>query len=330
MTHMHNPSGTFLDPGSTILALLGPTAVGKTAIGVEIARGLEAEIISVDSMQVYRGLDIGTAKPPRNEARGVPVHLVSVVDPDEIFSVVAYKKMAAAAAADIISRNKLPLLVGGSGLYFRALVDDLDFSGMHGHRELGEISRAPTRELHELLLEIDPEAAMQIPSSNRRRILRALEVAHYGERPISDRQNSWLQFESPYDLIAVGLDMDRSLMYRLIEERVDRMLSLGLEQEAMDLEKRGLLRGKTAGEALGYRQLLAYFDGRVTRDEAVSQIKKRTRNYAKRQLTWFKKDPRIKWFRIAGSAGDSLEKLKNNRMVTTRLILEYISKKLEN
>ena len=319
----------------TLLAIIGPTAVGKTRAAVEVAPSLDAEIISVDSMQVYRGMDIGTSKPTKGERRRVPFHLIDVVDPRANFSVANFKEMAEVAIAGIVSRGKRPLLVGGSGLYFRAVVDDLDFAHAPPDTEPrknieAELHEATASELHSLLEQIDPAAASGIPPSNRRRVLRALEVARGGDRLVSERQRSWREYRSAYDLAAAGLEMDRELLYRLIDARVDSMFSRGLEDEVKGLIEGGLTPGTTAGEALGYKQMLGNFAGNMSREQAISDIKRRTRNYAKRQQTWFKKDPRIKWFRVEGSAGDMLEDIEKSLNDTARLVLEYMSDKLEN
>jgi len=309
--------------------------VGKTSVAVEIAPVLEAEIISVDSMQVYRGMDIGTSKPTEEERRKVPVHLVDVVDPWTSFSVATYKHMAEEAIADIFSRGKMPLLVGGSGLYFRSIVDDLDFA--HAAPDIqtrkkieAELCAATSAELHSLLEQVDPKAASDIPASNRRRMLRALEVAGAGTRLVSERQRSWTEFRSAYDMTAAGLEMDRALLYRLIDERVDNMVSLGLEEEVKGLIKGGLAHGSTAVEALGYKQMIDLLAGKRHREETVDDIKRHTRNYAKRQQAWFKKDPRIRWFRVEGSAGAKLEDIEQSFQNTSQLVLEYMMDKLEN
>jgi len=324
-----------IKPDVTLLAILGPTAVGKTRVAIEISTSLEAEIISVDSMQVYRGMDIGTSKPTEEERGSVPVHLVDVVDPRKSFSVALYKKMAEEAIAGIVSRGNKPLLVGGSGLYFRSVVDDLDFAhatpDVQTRKQIeAELHEATSAELHSLLEQVDPKAAGEIPASNRRRVLRALEVARGGDRLASERQRSWTEYRSPYRLVAVGLEMDRGLLYRLIDARIDNMISLGLEDEVKRLTKGGLAPGTTACEALGYKQMLAYLSGNTSRDKAIEEMKRRTRNYAKKQQTWFKRDPRIEWFRVEGSESSRSEDIEKSLQGTARLVLEYIARKLEN
>ncbi|MBN1289904.1 MAG: tRNA (adenosine(37)-N6)-dimethylallyltransferase MiaA [Actinobacteria bacterium] len=314
----------------TIFTLLGPTAVGKSAVASMIAGPLHAEIVSVDSMQVYKGMDIGTSKPGPAEIREIPCHLLDIVDPDTDFSAAGFKEAAGTAISDIISRGKRALLVGGSGLYFRAVVDDLDFSGHMTTREERaglelEFNHRSNRELHDYLACLDSESAGVIDARNRRRVLRAIEIARSGGRPVSERQGSWERFSSPFDLKAAGLEMDRPLLYRLIEERVDRMVEDGFMEEAGTLAASGKLkRGTTAGEAIGYKQMLEHMDGLIGFDEAVDLIKKKTRNYAKRQITWFKKDPRIKWFKIEGGANDPVEVIENSIRTASTEILEYL------
>jgi tRNA dimethylallyltransferase len=334
-----SPRSRTLNPGARIFAIVGPTAVGKTAVALALAESLGAEIISVDSMQVYRGMDIGTSKAGPAERSEVVFHMVDVADPTDEFSVALFKELADGAASRILEGGKLPLLVGGSGLYYRAVVDDLDFSNTSGTGLLlpvasgmirDELEEMSDGELHALLSLADPSAAGSIPFSNRRRVQKALEVAVSGNRLISDRQASWSDYSSPYDLSVVGLEMDRPLLYRVIDERVDEMLAAGLEGEVERLRAAGLRRGTTAGEALGYRQLLDRLDGRLTLEEAIADIKTRTRNYAKRQLTWFRKDPRVEWFPVEGDRDSSAGELARARGEAAARILEYLSDKLEN
>lgn len=324
-----------MNPETPIIALVGPTAVGKTRLALDVALELDAEIVSIDSMQVYRGMDAGTSKPSPEDREMVPFHLLDVVDTATGFSVARFKDMADDAMADIVSRGKTPFLVGGSGLYYRAVADDLDFANVSGSelfrvevRE--ELEDMTTDELYELLKEEDGRAAEEVGRSNRRRVIRALEVARCCDRLMSERQHSWSDFSSPYDLIAAGLEMERDLLYHLIDSRVDSMFENGLESEVRSLRSAGLERGTTAGEALGYKQVLGYLDGEMTLAEAVREIKKRTRNYAKRQLTWFKKDPRIEWFKIGGTPEDPPEELDEALRETRHRVLEYFRSELEN
>ena len=330
---MNNPGRSKVEPGSRMLALVGPTCVGKTAVALSIAPSLNAEIISVDSMQVYRGMDIGTSKPTPQEISHVTFHMLDVADPGIDFSVARFKELADGAVIDVVERGRMPLLVGGSGLYYRAVVDDLNFSNAGAAAELRaeqeELSDISDLELHQLLQEVDGKAAEAIPPSNRRRVLKAIEVARSGDRLISERQPSWNDFRSPYDLSVVGLEMNRELLYRLIDQRVDAMMAAGLEEEVKRLSVQGLRGGTTAAEALGYSQLIDYLDGKVSLDEAVADIKVRTRNYAKRQLTWFRKDPRVKWFGVAVGS-NSTNDIAGALADASGQVLEYLHHKLDN
>jgi tRNA dimethylallyltransferase len=313
--------------GTRVLAIVGPTGVGKTLMAVDIARELDAEIVSVDSMQIYRGMDIGTAKPDEKERAKAVFHLLDIADVTKDFSVADFKTAADEAIAEIDSRGKTPLLVGGSGLYYRAVVDDLDFSNASDpYREetSEELEEMSDDELHLILASVDPSAAAEIPAANRRRVLRAIDVARVGDRLISERQHSWADFTSPYELRVAGLEMERHVLYGLIDMRVDWMMQRGLEKEVLGLVEAGLKAGTTAGEALGYRQMLDYLDGDVPLAAAVEETKKRTRNFAKRQLTWFRKDPRIEWFDIPARHGDSPDVVRTRMGATSRKVLEYL------
>lgn len=324
-----------IEPWTKLTAIVGPTAVGKTAVALHVASEMNAEIVSMDAMQVYRGMDIGTGKPGTEERSSVAMHMLDVADPTENFSVARFKELADDAVFGVVSAGKVPLLVGGSGLYFRAVVDDLDFPNTGGTDRWRveieeELEGMDDLELHDLLVDLDPTAAAEIPPQNRRRVLRAIEVAREGDRLMSERQHAWRDYESPYELTVAGLEMNRHSLYRLIDARVDDMIADGLEEEVAALRQAGLKRGTTAGEAIGYRQMLEYLEGMKTRDEAVDEIKRRSRNYAKRQLTWFKSDPRVRWFEIGFKPEDPLEKLGTDLDEAAHSVLEYIAENLEN
>lgn len=324
-----------IEPGTRILAVLGPTAVGKTAVAMKLCQKIDSEIVSVDAMQVYRGMDIGTAKPSEQQRRAVPFHMLDIAEPTETFSVARFKELADDAVFQVTSRGRPPLLAGGSGLYYRAVVDDLDFANTGGADRFRveieeELEDMDDLELHDLLADLDSGAAAEIPPANRRRVLRAIEVAREGDRLMSERQHAWRDYESPYEIIAAGLEMHRPSLYRLIDDRVEQMIADGLLTEVKALKDAGLKRGTTAGEALGYRQLLEHLDGEKGLDEAVDEIKRRTRNYAKRQLSWFKSDPRIEWFEVKVHADDPARHLDNALEAATIAILEYFQDNLEN
>lgn len=281
-----------------VAALVGATAIGKTELSIRLAERLDAEVVSMDSMQAYRGMDIGTAKPSEQIRQRVRHHLVDVFDPDEDVSVARFQSLARAAVDDIAARGVLPLLVGGSGLYFRAVVDDLRFPPRSPETRAlleQEADEVGPEILHARLNEVDPEAAAKIESRNTRRIVRALEVVEITGRPFSDN-DTWERYESRYDLAAAGLELDRSLLYERIAARVDRMLDEGLEDEARALAEKGLSR--TARQALGYRQILDLPPG-TSRDEIRHAIVRATKRFARRQESWFRADPRIRWFDAA-------------------------------
>lgn len=286
---------------------MGPTAVGKSEIALEVAADLDAEIVSVDSVQIYRGLNIGTAKllPHQQVSKaGQPIkhHLIDIVDPDEPFSVADYQRLAREVIKDIHGRGRLPLLVGGTGLYFQAVVDPYFFAP--GARD--EALRARLKEeaerhgnayLYQLLHRVDPAAARRIHPHDQKRIIRALEVYILTGQPISTTWRKGLT-GSPYRLALAGLTMERKLLYRRINERVDKMIEAGLVEEARDLLLQGYSADLPALQALGYKEIIAYLQGQLNLIEAIELLKRNTRRYAKRQLTWFRRDPRIVWWEV--------------------------------
>ena len=282
-----------------LLCLLGPTAVGKTEIAIQLAQHLDAEIVSVDSRQIYRQMDIGTAKPTAEEQQATRHHLIDCVDISEPFSVADYQSFTDAAIADIQSRGKQVLLVGGAGLYFRAVVDGL-FEGpgadpLLRERLEQEAAQHGVDVLHERLRACDPESAERIHPNNVVRVIRALEVYELTGTPMSEHQQQWHQESQRYPFIAFCLTMPRALLYRRIEQRVDAMLANGLVAEVESLLAAGYARDTVALRSFGYKELIAYLDGKWTYLEAVEQLKRNTRRFAKRQLTWFRKDTRIEW-----------------------------------
>ncbi|MGH2807908.1 MAG: tRNA (adenosine(37)-N6)-dimethylallyltransferase MiaA [Actinomycetota bacterium] len=282
-----------------VAAIVGPTAIGKTALSLEVAERLDAEIVSVDSMQVYRGMDIGTAKANAAERARVPHHLLDVFDPSHDLTVSEFRDLARTAIEDISARGRLPLLVGGSGLYFRAVVDELDFPprAQEVRERLEEEADAIGAEtLHERLTEMDPKAAAKIEPSNTRRTIRALEAIELTGRPFSDN-DAWERYESIYDLSVVGLTAPRDILFERIEARVVDMIGRGLIAEASALEASGMSR--TARQALGYRQIL---DARgATEDEMRAEIVRATKRFARRQGSWFRSDPRVHWIDASGA-----------------------------
>ena len=284
---------------SRLICLLGPTAVGKTEIAIQLAQRLNAEIISVDSRQIYRQMDIGTAKPTPEEQQAARHHLIDCVDISESFSVADYQSLADTAIADIQNRGKRVLLVGGAGLYFRVIVDGL-FKGPGADPALRkrleiEAAQFGVDALHDRLRVCDPESADRIHPNNIVRVIRALEVYELTGTPMSELQQQWHLEKQRYPFIAFGITMPRALLYRRIEQRVDVMLANGLIAEVESLLAVGYSRDTIALRSFGYKELIAYLDGDCTYLEAISQLKQNTRRFAKRQLTWFRKDTRIEW-----------------------------------
>ncbi|MGH2820963.1 MAG: tRNA (adenosine(37)-N6)-dimethylallyltransferase MiaA [Actinomycetota bacterium] len=278
-----------------VAGIVGPTAAGKSAIALELAPRLGAEIVSIDSMQVYLDMDVGTAKPTRAMRAEVPHHLLDLKPPGHDLTVAEFQSLARAAIDNISRRGLLPLLVGGSGLYFRAVVDELSFPPRSAEvRESleAEVEALGTAVLHARLVRLDPAAAERIEPANARRIVRALEVIELTGRPFSDN-DAWDRYESVYDLCVAGLTLDRPLLFERIEGRVDRMLAAGLIEEARALSRRPL--GRTARQALGYRQVLEAPEGAGV-DEIREEIVRATKRFARRQESWFRADPRISWF----------------------------------
>lgn len=278
-----------------VCALIGPTAVGKTSAALQVAESLQAEIVSVDSMQVYRGMDVGTDKAtPAMRAR-VPHHLLDLCDPQHDLTVAEFQRQARAAIAEIAQRGKLPLLVGGSGLYFRAVVDDLDFPprspGLRASLEERAEELGPEA-LHAQLCELDPVAAARMEPNNVRRIVRALEVIELTGRPFS-ANTAWDRYESHYDLRVAGLERPREELYARIGERVVGMLERGLVEEVRRLDQQGL--GATARQALGYKQILEAGTD-ADPEQLRAEIVRATKRFARRQLSWFRSDPRVEWF----------------------------------
>ncbi len=283
-----------------LVILTGPTAVGKTALSLKLARAIGAEIISADSMQVYRGMDIGSAKIPLSEREGIPHHLLDIKDPREPFDVTEFVRLAKAAAEEIRGRGHIPLVAGGTGFYIQALLKDIDFSeGEQNGALRRELEAFEEREgaeaLHRLLEREDPEAAAQIHPNNVKRVIRALEYIRGSGRSITLANAEQSLKESPYNFAYFVLDRPREELYARIDARVDEMMAGGLLREVEGLRAQGLPRGLTSMQGLGYKELLDYFDGLLTLEEAVTRIKTETRHFAKRQLTWFRREKDVIW-----------------------------------
>ena len=286
-------------PGRPLLALVGPTGSGKTEASLPIAEALDAEIVCVDSMLVYRGMDVGTAKPSPEARRGVRHHLVDLVDPSEPFSVARFQSMAAAAAGDILARGRRRFLVGGTGLYFRAVVDGLKFPGGDpGTRQLleAEARLIGAHNLHGRLASFDPEAAGRIDPANARRTVRALEVAAATGLPFSSFYRGWDRYP-PDSVRAAGVEMPREQLHSRIEERAEGMMG-ELLRETENLLGAGFGGFLTASQAIGYAEAMRCLEGSMTIEEAVAGIVRRTKALARRQMAWFRRDPRIRWFTV--------------------------------
>ena len=284
-----------------LVAVVGPTASGKTALSVELALLLGGEVVSCDSMQLYRGMDIGTAKPTNEERRGVPHHLFDVLSPEENCSVNDYVHLANAAVCDILSRGKLPIFCGGTGLYLDAFLRGGEMETPAAspvlHAELSAFADEHGEEaLHARLAAVDPESAAATHAHNRRRVIRALEIYMETGIPKSEWDRRSRAFPPRYNAAVIGLFFDdRELLYRRIDCRVDAMMTAGLEEETRRLRAAGVFaRSTTAAAAIGYKELLPYLDGKITRDEAIADLKTATRRYAKRQITWFSAKPYVK------------------------------------
>jgi tRNA dimethylallyltransferase len=292
------------DEEPSLLALVGPTAAGKTGAGIAVAELLGAEIVSVDSMLVYRGMDIGTAKPTAAQRARVPHHLLDVAEPSEPFSVAGYQELAREAIAGIRGRGRRVLLVGGSALYERAVVDDLGFPGTDAGTRRGleaEAAVVGAAGLHERLAASDPAAAARIEPGNVRRTVRALEVARLTGQPFSSFAGGWETYEA-HRVRAAGISMPGPVLRARIEARVAEMLERGWLDEVRTLVDRGFGSWLTSAQAIGYAELARHLAGELTLDEAVAGTVKRTRALARRQLAFFRRDPRIRWFE-AGEAG---------------------------
>lgn len=286
-----------------LIILTGPTAVGKTALSIELARAVGGEIISADSMQVYRHMDIGSAKVTKEEMRGVPHHLIDVMEPDEEFNVTRFQSMAKEAMQGIYARGHVPILAGGTGFYIQALLYDIDFKENDDSSAIREELERLGEEkgsfyLHELLRECDPESAAAIHANNRKRVIRAIEYFRMTGQKISEHNQEEREKTSPYDFYYYVLTCERSRLYERIEARVDAMLEAGLVEEVRRLKEMGCRRGMVSMQGLGYKEILDYLDGNCSLEEAISILKRDTRHFAKRQLTWFKREREVRWIKL--------------------------------
>ncbi|MBW7651893.1 tRNA (adenosine(37)-N6)-dimethylallyltransferase MiaA [Anoxybacillus sp. ST4] len=303
--------------GEKVVVLIGPTAVGKTKMSIELAKHLDGEIINGDSMQVYKGLDIGTAKIQREEMEEIPHHLLDIKEPYESFSVAEFQTLARSLIQQITNRGKLPIIVGGTGLYIQSVIYDYQFSSAPSNDLYRQsLERCSSIELYEELKKIDPISAERIHPNNVRRVIRALEIYHCTGKTMTE----WLKEQKRqlvYNTALIGLTMEREKLYERINKRVDQMIAQGLIEEVKRLHEKGV-RDCQAIQAIGYKELYSYLDGLITLEEAIEQLKQNSRRYAKRQLTWFRNQMPVQWFDMTD---DTLFSVRVNE------ILHYIEGK---
>ena len=305
-----------------MVILTGPTAVGKTALSIELAKKINGAIISADSMQVYKYMDIGSAKIMPEEMQGIKHYLVDELLPTDEFHIVKFQEMAKAALEEIYSDGKIPIIVGGTGFYIQGLLYDIDFSKQDADYEYRMELEAFAKEhgaqaLHERLRKIDPVSYETIHANNIKRVIRALEYYHLSGKPISEHNEQERQKESPYHFAYFVLNDDRKNLYDRIEKRIDIMLEQGLLEEVTGLKQMGCHKDMVSMQGLGYKEILAYLDGECSLEEAVDLLKKETRHFAKRQLTWFRRERDVIWFD------------KSKYSYDERMILEDMCKLLE-
>ena len=300
-----------------IICLVGPTASGKTAAAIDVCRRFGGEVVSADSMQIYRGMDVGTAKPTMQERGGIPHHMMDIVSPSEDYSVARYVREASACVDDILSRGALPVVTGGTGLYIDSLVGGLHFAARPEDEDYRRQLQAEARDtgtaaLHRRLSALDPESGRRIHPNDAKRVIRALEVIHVTGATLTQHNESTRSLPPRYDALYIGLTFaDRDELYRRIDERVDRMLQSGLEREAAALRRAGIDRNCTAMQGIGYREMLDFIEQKTTHDEMVQLIKRHSRQYAKRQLIWLRRNKKILWINqpVPGGAAAAAQAL---------------------
>jgi tRNA dimethylallyltransferase len=286
-----------------IVIIVGPTAVGKTDISIATAKSLNGEIISADSAQVYKYMDIGTAKISPDEMQGIKHHMIDEVTPDQSFSVANFRDKADHYIQELTAKGKLPIIVGGTGLYINALINNLDFTKSIGDEDfrerMQEIADNKGNEyLYEMLKDIDIDSYHRLHANDVRRVIRALEVYEFTGKTITHFQEESKKLPPRYNCAYIGLTMDRQKIYKRIEQRVDAMIEQGLIEEVKKLLNMGYNRDLVSMQALGYKEIVGYLEGEISLEEALFILKRDSRHYAKRQLTWFRRDERIKWFNI--------------------------------
>ncbi|MBQ8147861.1 MAG: tRNA (adenosine(37)-N6)-dimethylallyltransferase MiaA [Lachnospiraceae bacterium] len=309
-----------------LIILTGPTAVGKTALSIKLAKAINGQMISADSMQVYRGMDIGTAKIMQSEMQGIPHYLIDVLEPTEDFNVVRFQQMAKEALEKIYAEGSIPIVVGGTGFYIQALLYDINFEENDEdtayRQELQRLAEEKGAEfLHDMLAKVDPESAKAIHANNIKRVIRALEFYEQTGTCISAHNEEQRQKESPYNFLYFVLNDDRQLLYERIDKRIDIMLEQGLVEEVQNLMNNGCERDMVSMQGLGYKEILEYLEGKCTLDEAIYILKRDTRHFAKRQITWFKRERDVHWLNRQNYTGEEdmlvymLEQLKNQEII---------------
>ena len=293
-----------------VAAVVGPTASGKTALAIALAKKFDGEVISCDSMQIYKGMDIGTAKPTADEMDGIPHHMIDIIEPSETFSAADYAPLAKAAADDIISRGKLPIFCGGTGLYLDAVLTANSYAATETDPKLraeliADAERDGIDAMWERLNAVDPESAASTHKNNVKRVIRALEIYLTSGVTKTEWDKRSRLNPTPYDSTVIALEREREELYRRIDLRVDIMMEMGLENEVRTLLDSGRLpRNSTAAQAIGYKEFIAYFENQITLNDAVDMIKQSSRRYAKRQITWFKRDKSVNWINSADNFED--------------------------
>lgn len=305
-----------METKQNLLVLLGPTAVGKTPISIDIAKKLNGEIISADSMQIYKYMDIGTAKVTTEEMDNIPHYMLDIVYPDEEFTVADFKKESENYIKDINKRGNLPIIVGGTGLYLNSIVYELKFTKVASNEDLRQkynnlAKTHGNQYIHDILSTIDPISSERINPNDRKRIIRAIEIFYETGKPMSYYNKDFRKETNKYNLAMIGLTMDRAKLYSRINERVDIMINDGLIQEVNMLMDMGYNKKLVSMQGIGYKEIASYLEKEIELDEAIEMLKRNTRKYAKRQLTWFRRDNRIKWIDV-------------NQFDSTNAISEYI------
>ena len=295
-----------------LIVIGGPTASGKTAAAVRLCQRIGGQVISSDSMQIYRGMDIGTAKPSTEEMNGVPHHLLSIADPGEKYSAAAYRELANEAIHSVYAAGQQPVVCGGTGLYIDALTKPMSFAEHTGNDALREeltlLSETEVGKfkLHKMLEEIDPDSAARLHVNDTRRVIRAIEVYRMTGRTITEQARLDQAREGDYSVVMFALNWPREILYDRINCRVDKMIAQGLVEEVRSLLNKGLSEGSTAMQALGYKEIVSALNGRMSMEEAIDAIKQGSRHYAKRQLTWFRRDERVHWIDAPGKSLDQI------------------------